>query len=73
MTPEQLLREKLRKIEALFAGAATEGERVAAADRRMGLHRRFESVERHWLSGHILPKSLQRPFRQPPAGLRGAF
>ena len=30
MTPEQLLREKLRKIEALFAGAVTEGERVAA-------------------------------------------
>ena len=30
MTPEQLLREKLRKIEALFAGATTEGERVAA-------------------------------------------
>jgi hypothetical protein len=30
MTPEQALREKLRKIEALFAGAATEGEKVAA-------------------------------------------
>ena len=30
MTPEQLLRKKLRKIEALFAGGATEGERVAA-------------------------------------------
>ena len=30
MAPEQLLREKLRKIEALFAGASTEGERVAA-------------------------------------------
>ena len=30
MTPEQSLREKLRKIEALFAGAATDGERVAA-------------------------------------------
>ncbi len=30
MTPEQLLREKLRKIEALFAGAATGGEKVAA-------------------------------------------
>ena len=30
MTPEQSLREKLRKIEALFAGAATEGERFAA-------------------------------------------
>ncbi len=30
MTPEQSLREKLRKIEALFAGAATAGEKVAA-------------------------------------------
>ncbi len=30
MTSEQSLREKLRKIEALFAGAATEGEMVAA-------------------------------------------
>ena len=30
MTPEQSLRDKLRKIEALFAGAATEGEKVAA-------------------------------------------
>ncbi len=30
MTPEQALRGKLRKIEALFAGAATEGEKVAA-------------------------------------------
>ena len=30
MTPEQALRDKLRKIEALFAGAATEGERFAA-------------------------------------------
>ncbi len=30
MTHEQSLREKLRKIEVLFAGAATEGEKVAA-------------------------------------------
>ena len=30
MTPERMLREKLRKIEALFAGATTEGEKVAA-------------------------------------------
>ncbi len=30
MTPEQSLREKLRKIEVRFAGAATEGEKVAA-------------------------------------------
>ncbi len=30
MTPEQALRAKLRKIESLFAGAATEGEKAAA-------------------------------------------
>ena len=30
MTPEQILRDKLRKIEALFAGAATPGEKAAA-------------------------------------------
>jgi hypothetical protein len=31
MTSEQELREKLRKISALFAGATTVGERDAAA------------------------------------------
>ena len=30
MTPKLALREKLRKIEALFAGAGTAGERIAA-------------------------------------------
>jgi len=30
MTPEQALRDKLRKIESLFAGAATAGEKAAA-------------------------------------------
>ena len=30
MSIESQLREKLRKIEALFAGAGTEGERLAA-------------------------------------------
>jgi hypothetical protein len=30
MTPEHILREKLHKIEALFAGAATAGEKAAA-------------------------------------------
>jgi hypothetical protein len=30
MTTESQLREKLRKIEALLAGAGTEGERLAA-------------------------------------------
>lgn len=39
MIPEQILRDKLRKIEALFAGAATPGEKAAAgaaADRIRG-------------------------------------
>ena len=31
MSPEQNLRDKLRKIEALFAGAATAGEKSAAS------------------------------------------
>jgi hypothetical protein len=30
MTPEHILRERLRKIEVLFAGAATAGEKAAA-------------------------------------------
>jgi hypothetical protein len=30
MTPERSLRKKLRKIEALFADTATEGEKIAA-------------------------------------------
>ena len=31
MTPEHILRERLRKIEALFAGAATAGEKLPPA------------------------------------------
>jgi hypothetical protein len=34
MTDEQRLIEKLQRIEALFAGAATPGEREAAAQAR---------------------------------------
>jgi hypothetical protein len=30
MTPDEILRDKLRKIESLFAGAATPGEKAAA-------------------------------------------
>lgn len=30
ITPDENLRDKLRKIEALFAGAATPGEKAAA-------------------------------------------
>ncbi len=40
MTREQMLREKLRKIGALFAGATTEGERVAAGAAAERIRRR---------------------------------
>src|SRR5882672_7476423 len=41
MTPEQTLRDKLRKIEALFAGAATDGEKVAAGAAAERIRRRL--------------------------------
>ena len=43
---ETKLREKLSRIEALFAGATTEGERVAACEARRRIQLRLESVER---------------------------
>ena len=43
---EAKLREKLTRIEALFAGATTEGERVAAAEARRRIRKRLESAER---------------------------
>jgi hypothetical protein len=49
MTTEQELRDKLRKIEALFAGASTHGEReaaMAARDRIRGKLEAFEAQER---------------------------
>jgi hypothetical protein len=45
MIDEDKLREKLRKIEALFAGATTEGERVAAAEARRRVQQRLTNVE----------------------------
>ncbi len=48
MTTEQELKDKLRKIEALFAGAATHGERLAAMaarDRILGKLKAFEAQE----------------------------
>ena len=44
MTPEQSLREKLRKIEALFAGATTEGEKVAASAAAERIRDRLEQA-----------------------------
>jgi hypothetical protein len=43
---EAKLREKLSRIEALFAGATTEGERVAAAEARRRIQARLENAER---------------------------
>jgi hypothetical protein len=41
---EAKLREKLSRIEALFAGATTPGERVAAGEARRRIQLRLESV-----------------------------
>lgn len=43
---EAKLREKLARIEALFAGATTPGERVAAAEAKRRIQARLSSVER---------------------------
>lgn len=43
---EAKLREKLSRIEALFAGATTPGERVAAGEARRRIQLRLQSVER---------------------------
>lgn len=46
MTTQSQLREKLRKIEALFAGAGTDGERHAAEAALERLRRRLAESER---------------------------
>jgi hypothetical protein len=43
---EAKLREKLSLIEALFAGATTPGERVAAGEARRRIQLRLQSIER---------------------------
>lgn len=43
---EAKLREKLSRIEALFAGATTDGERVAAGEARRRIQERLKVVER---------------------------
>ncbi len=42
---EAKLREKLSHIEALFAGATTEGERIAAGEARRRIQARLESAQ----------------------------
>src|SRR5215210_2528661 len=46
MTDEAQLREKLRKIEALFAGAGTAGEKLAAEAARQRVRARLAELER---------------------------
>ena len=46
VTDEAQLREKLRKIEALFAGAGTPGERLAAAAALERVRARLAEVEK---------------------------
>jgi hypothetical protein len=43
---EERLREKLRKIEALYAGAATAGEKSAAGAAAERIRRQFEAASR---------------------------
>jgi hypothetical protein len=46
MTLEEELRDKLRRIEALFAGATTEGERLAAAAAMDRIRKRLRETQR---------------------------
>ncbi len=46
MSPEDRLRETLRKIEALYAGAATAGEKSAAGAAAERIRRRFEATSK---------------------------
>jgi hypothetical protein len=46
MTPEQELKRKLRRIEALYAGATTEGERLAARAAIDRIRKRLAEFER---------------------------
>ena len=63
MTPEEQLREKLRKIRALHEGAKTAGERQAAAAAIERLRRalaEIENVERPIEMQFTLPDRWQR-------------
>ena len=47
MVSEERLREKLRKIEALYAGAATAGEKSAAGAAAERIRRQFEAASKN--------------------------
>ncbi len=46
MSSEEHLREKLRKIEALYAGATTAGEKAAASAAAERIRRQFEAASK---------------------------
>lgn len=46
LSSEERLREKLRKIEALYAGAATAGEKTAAGAAAERIRRQFETASK---------------------------
>ncbi len=46
MLTDERLREKLRKIEALYAGAATPGEKAAAGEAAERIRRQFETASK---------------------------
>ena len=66
MTPEQSLRDKLRKIEALFAGARTEGEKNAADAAAERIRQRLGEV-----AGR--EKTIEVKFSIPDTGSRQLF
>lgn len=66
MTPEKTLREKLRKIEALFAGAATEGEKVAAGAAAERIRERLDHTARE-------EESIETKFSIPDVWSRQLF
>ena len=81
MTPEQILRDKLHKIEALFAGAATAGEKAAAGAAAVRIRERLgqatdkeKSIEMKFSIPDVWSRQLfvalcrrygLRPFRHP--------
>src|SRR5689334_9061938 len=82
MTEEQRLIEKLQRIEALFAGAATPGEREAAAQARDRIRSRLREqqqtdpaieysfkMEDRW--SHKLFTALLRRYQIRPYRYRG--
>ena len=66
MSDDARLREKLRKIEALFAGAGTEGERLAAEAALERVRARLAELGRH-------DKPIELQFSVPDTWSRHLF